>query len=147
MGGGAPQSAPTLRHRFGVGMLPLLALATLGGTGFEDLSVKGSLFDSDTLSIPSAYQGLWAFPLSACGVTRDFGMQIPVGAHTIGNLPITRLQTYSDFPAIMVDFADPDARHAERSYAYLELSVDEKKMRVTIQPGDKETVFSRCKMK
>ena len=78
-------------------------------TTYADPSMRGALFDTDVLRIPAAYHGLWARPLDACGVTRDYGMQVQIGETSVGAMQLRRVMTYSDDAAIMIDLVSDES--------------------------------------
>ena len=126
-------------------ILLLFSVSLVGcATTYADPSTRGGLFDTDVLRIPAAYHGLWAKPLDACGVTRDYGMQVQIGATSFGAMQLRRVMTYSDDAAVMIDLVSDGSDVEPTEVLFLELSNDGKYLRV--HRGGKTTalVFRRC---
>ena len=120
--------------------LPLVGCATT----YADPSIRGALFDTDVLRIPHAYHGLWAKPRDACGVTRDYGMQVQIGATSFGAMQLRRVMTYSDDTAVMIDLVSDESDADPTAILFLELSNDGKFLRVDRGGSTAPTVFRRC---
>lgn len=123
------------------------ALLSCSSSGFEQTTERGSLMEYEEARIPESYRGRWASPKDACFVTRDYGMQIEIGERTIGEMPVRRLWFYSDYPDIVVELDSPEGEADAPVTMFLQLSLDEQKIRVR-QSGDRQaSTFLRCKMK
>lgn len=126
-------------------ILLLFSLSLSGcATTYADHSIRGALFDTDVLRIPVAYHGLWAKPRDACGVTRDYGMQVQIGATSFGVLQLRRVMTYSDDAAEMIDLVSDESDVAPIDVLFLELSDDGKYLRVDRGGKTIPIVFRRC---
>ncbi len=128
--------------------LNLLLLFSLSLSGcaatYADPSIRGALFDTDMLRIPEAYHGLWARPRDACGVTRDYGMQVQIGATSFGAMQLRRVMTYSDDAAVMIDLVSDTSDVGTKETVFLELSNDGKYLRADRGGKTTPTVFRRC---
>ena len=128
-------------------LLASFALLSCSSTGFEQTTERGSLMESEEARIPESYRGLWASPKDACFVTRDYGMQMEIGERSFGNVAVRRIWFYSDYPDIMVELDSPEGEADAPVTMFLQLSLDEQKIRVR-QSGDREArTFLRCQMK
>ena len=113
-------------------------------TTYADPSMRGALFDTDVLRIPAAYHGLWARPLDACGVTRDYGMQVQIGQTSVGAMQLRRVITYSDDAAIMIDLVSDESDVDHTETIFLELSNDGTYLRMDRGGKTTPVVFQRC---
>ncbi len=128
-------------------LLASFALLSCSSTGFEQTTERGSLMEYEEARIPESYRGRWASPKDACFVTRDYGMQIEIGERAVGEIPVRRLWFYSDFPDIVVELHSPEGEADVPVTMFLQLSLDEQKIRVRQSGGRQERTFLRCKMK
>lgn len=129
-----------LRYR----VLTFLAVMLVAGClSYADPKIRGSLFDTDVLRIPDRYHGLWATPRDACGVSRDYGVQILINETSIGNTNVLRVQGYSDDTAVMIDLNEIYSPTATRML-FLELSNSGNSLRVTDMADKKITALRRC---
>lgn len=123
------------------------ALLSCSSAGFEQTTERGSLMEYEEIKMPERYRGLWASPKDACFVTRDYGMQMEIGEQSIGEMPVRRLWFYSDYPDIVVELDPPEGEADAPVTMFLQLSLDEQKVRAR-QSGDRpDHIFHRCKMK
>jgi len=130
-----------------IAMLASFALLSCSSVEFEQTTERGSMMEYDEAKIPESYRGLWASPKDACFVTRDYGMQIDIGQNAIGEMPVRRLWFYSDYPDIVVELDSSESEADAPVTMFLQLSIDEQKLRMR-QSGDRqERTFVRCKMK
>ena len=106
--------------------------------------MRGALFDTDVLRIPAMYHGLWAKPLNACGVTRDYGMQVQIGETSFGAMHLRRVMTYSDDSAVEIELVSDESGVVPTDILFLELSNDGKYLRVDRGGKTAPTVFQRC---
>lgn len=114
---------------------------------FEQTAERGSLVEYDEPRIPKSYRGLWASPKDACFVTRDYGVQMYVDEGTIGEMAVQRVWGYTDYLDIVVQLDDPDGEPRAFTTMFMQLSLDEQKMRAS-QTGDREErIYHRCKLK
>jgi hypothetical protein len=128
-------------------LLASFTLLSCSSVEFEQTTERGSLMEYEEARIPESYRGRWASPKDACFVTRDYGMQIEIGESSIGEMPVRRLWFYSDYPDIVVELDPPEGEADPPITMFLQLSLDEQKIRVR-QSGDRqERTFLRCKMK
>ncbi len=128
-------------------VLASFALLSCSSIEFEQTTERGSLMEYEEARIPESYRGLWASPKDACFVTRDYGMQIEIGERSFGDVAVRRLWFYSDYPDIVVELDSPEGEADAPVTMFLQLSLDEQKIRVR-QSGDRqESTFLRCKMK
>jgi|GEM_PF-5643421 len=126
-------------------ILLLISLSLSGcTTSYADPAIRGALFDREVLQIPAEYRGLWAYPLDACGVTRDYGRQIEIGEASVGAMKLRRVMTYSDDTAVMIDLASDDSDSEPVVVLFLELSTNGKYLRVNPSGKTVPTVFRRC---
>ena len=126
-------------------ILFLLSLSLAGcATTYADPSMRGALFDTDVLRIPAAYHGLWARPLDACGVTRDYGMQVQIGETSVETMQLRRVMNYSDDAAIMIDLVSDESDVDPTETIFLELSNDGKYLRMDRGGSTAPIVFQRC---
>lgn len=130
-----------------IAVLASLTLLSCSSVEFEQTTERGSMMEYDGTKIPVLYRGLWASLKDACFVTRDYGMQMQIGESAIGEMPVRRLWFYSDYPDIVVELDSPEGEADAPVTIFLQLSLDEQKLRVR-QSGDRqERTFLRCKMK
>ncbi len=127
--------------------LLLLSLSFSGcATSYADPSARGSLFDTDVLQIPAAYHGLWARPVDACGVSRDYGVQMHVGVTSIGAMKLRRVMTYSDDAAVMIDLVSDESDARPTEILFLELSTNDKYLRIKRGGNTTPIILQRCPM-
>jgi len=130
-----------------IALLASFALLSCSSVEFEQTTERGSLMEYDEARIPDSYRGMWASPKDACFVTRNYGRQIEIGERSIGEMPVRRLWFYSDYPDIVVELDAPESESDALVTVFLQLSLDEQKLRMR-QSGERETrVFHLCKMK
>lgn len=128
-------------------LLASFALLSCSSTGFEQTTERGSLMESEEARIPESYRGLWASPKDACFVTRDYGMQIEIGERAFGDVAVRRIWFYSDYPDVMVELDSPEGDSGARMSMFLQLSLDEQKIRVRQSGERQERILHRCKVK
>lgn len=113
-------------------LVTIVALAALSGCAAlaqrPDLTRGEVLDDGDRPRITTEFLGLWATPHDACGVTRDYGVQILIDPTALGVVPVRRVRTYSDRPAVLVDLAE--ANNFGATSAVLVLSDQGRRMRI-----------------
>ena len=130
-----------------VALLASLALLSCSTVEFEQTTERGSLVEFEEATIPERYRGRWASPKDACFVTRAYRMQMEIGERSIGDVALRRLWSYSDYPDIVVELDSPGEGSDTRINMFLQLSLNEQKMRVRQSGSRQERVFYRCKMK
>ena len=130
-----------------VALLASLAVLSCSTVEFEQTTERGSLVEFEEATIPERYRGRWAFPKDTCFVTRAYRMQMEIGERSIGDVALRRLWSYSDYPDIVVELDSPNEGSDTRINMFLQLSLNEQKMRVRQSGSRQERVFHRCKIK
>jgi hypothetical protein len=120
----------------------LTALAALQPVGqpptdieFTDPSFKGSLMAYERPRIPAAYQGRWADRPTSCAGSATDGIRLQIGTFAIDRQRVTKVQTYSDHPAIVVTL-----RNAAEEW--LDIALDEK--HISLRRGNGTIILMRC---
>ena len=130
-----------------VALLASLAVLSCSTVEFEQTTERGSLVEFEEATIPERYRGRWASSKDACFVTRAYRMQMEIGERSIGDVALRRLWSSSDYPDIVVELDSPNEGSDTRINMFLQLSLNEQKMRVRQSGSRQERVFHRCKMK
>ena len=136
--GGCPRAR---RRPFPTVIIALAATALAGCVQFEPTSAKGSLMIYDRPVVPERYRGLWADRLENCGAVGDRGMQVQLFERMVGTAQVTQVEGYSDHPAIVVSTDHPDPG---QDRLFLDLSTDERWLKLSFGYGTPETVLRRC---
>lgn len=120
-------------------LIPCLLLA--GCQSWTDPAERGSLMIYDNPIVPAIYYGEWASPRTSCGATGDYGMHLNLAEHTVDLQPVTGVEGYSDFEAVVLTVQGNDG--AQRRI-FLDISEDHRKIRVSTTDGGGEYVLHRC---
>ena len=130
------------RPAFAMFLVALAAMAFSGCVQFPDPGERGSLIIYDHPVMPERYRGLWANRLESCGAVGDRGMQVEVSAQMVGTANITRIEGYSDHPAIVVSTDHPDPG---QDRLFLDLSIDQRWLKLSMGYNTPDVMLRRCR--
>lgn len=129
------------RLQIAAATIAIAAAALSGCVQFADPGDKGSLMIYDRPVVPERFRGLWANRLESCGAVGDRGMQVQIFEHMVGTARVTQVEGYSDHLAIVVSTDHPDAGQDK---LFLDLSIDQQRLKLSLGYGTPETVLHRC---
>jgi hypothetical protein len=107
---------------------------------FEDPTIRGAPFETETSRISMVYRGKWADTESNCHAKLDRGVQAEIGLYAIGARRVKRAWAYSDYPAMIVEVK---GQGGDQETVFLDLSLNRKFISID-GGGYQSVILQKC---